>query len=646
MKRKTILFLFIFSNILSACSLTANDPDATEAVQPATVEPTSPSLTSTATPELEEKLTICTSSLPASLFPYDEEQSNLKEHILAILQDGPFDRGDDGLEPVILEKVPTQEDGDLRLQTVAVQNGQVIVDASGEIAVLASGVVVRPSGCCQSDCAITWDGEGTLEMDQMVIEFHLRDDILWSDGTVLKAEDSVFSYELASASEVSGLQWAEDRTAAYAALDDTTVQWIGLPGFTSAEIDRFFWTPLPSHLFTRDETWAEIAGNDKMALYPLSYGPFILTYHGESSLTIEPNPFYYKLDEGIPILDEITIRVVEGGAEEAWTLLESGGCDVLDPSLGLENDKDILAKVISDDRYDILTQPGDSWTQLVFGIQPVTYDSGFDLEEGGRPDFFGDERTRQAIAMSLDRDAMLEVTTQDLGTLWASFLSPSRSQLEESDWFSYDPETSLRLLNEVGWRDHDGNPETPLQAWEVANVPVGTQFIVELAVSQSAFHQDMAEIIRSSLQDAGIVVNITTLPAEELYAPGPEGVLFGRQFDLALISWQPASVLDCSYYLSWQVPSNDNQWIGTNIAGFSNEVYDRLCSDAILALPEESADAIRESEMSFLDDLPAVPLLSIPAVMVIRASSCNENLTANASGFYSLLEYYQGDLAE
>jgi len=644
MKRKTLLFLFIISFIFSACKPPENDPEVAETSQSVTMEPTSSTLTSTATLELEEKLTVCTASLPASLFPYDGENAIVKEHILAMIQDAPFDLGEDGLEPGILERVPTQDNSSLRLQRVTVQNGQVIVDANGEIAVLNAGVIVRPSGCRQSDCAITWDGEGTLDMDQMVIEFQLRDDLYWSDGTAVKAADSVFSFELASASEVSGLQWEENRTAVYTAPDDVTVEWVGLPGFTSAEPEHFFWTPLPSHLFTGGETWTEIAGDEQMMLYPLSYGPFVLSSREENIFTFTPNPYYYRSDEGLPVLDEIIFRADEGGAEEAWTLLKSGDCDVLDSSLGLENERDLLKEVLADENFDILLQPSESWIQLVFGIQPVTYDGRFNIDEGDRPDFFGDERTRQAIAMSLDRAAMLAETTLDLGTLWASFLSPSRSLLEESGKISYDLETALQLLNEVGWRDHDENPETPLQAWEVANVPAGTQFVVELLVSQSAFQQDVAEIISSSLQEVGIVVNITILPAEALYAPGPGGVLFGRQFDLALISWQPAPTLDCSYYFSWQIPSTGNQWIGTNVAGLSNGTYDQLCSDASLVLPAEYASAIQLSEKSFLEYLPAVPLLSNSGIMVMHTSDCVENDFADECDFYSLIETFQRNL--
>ncbi len=57
----------------------------------------------------------------------------------------------------------------------------------------------------------------------------------------------------------------------------------------------------------------------------------------------------------------------------------------------------------------------------------------------------------------------------------------------------------------------------------------------------------MAASIQESLGQCGIDVAVTALPADELYAPGPEGLVFGRQFDLTLIAWQAMPDLDCGY---------------------------------------------------------------------------------------------------
>ncbi|MEA3326328.1 MAG: ABC transporter substrate-binding protein, partial [Chloroflexota bacterium] len=269
----------------------------------------------TPTPTLPEMLTICTNEFPESLFPYDGLTSSTKANILAMLQEDPFEMINGELKPVILEKIPAQADGDLRLEPLAVQAGQMVVDANGSLAVLKSGVLVRPSGCRQTDCAITWDGESPLEMDQMVIEYKLRDDLIWSDGIPVSADDSVFSYRLADAPEAPGPRWAVDRTQDYTALDAQTIQWVGRPGFSTAQLEDFFWNPLPSYLFNGTWSWSELLEDERLTTSPLSYGPFLLTSWEGKQIHFEHNPTYTLADEGLPFLDAITIQLVEGGAQ-------------------------------------------------------------------------------------------------------------------------------------------------------------------------------------------------------------------------------------------------------------------------------------------------------------------------------------------
>jgi len=188
--------------------------------------------------------------------------------------------------------------------------------------------------------------------------------------------------------------------------------------------------------------------------------------------------------------------------------------------------------------------------------------------------------------------------------------------------------------------DHDGDPATPRQAQGVLNVPFGTSLSVELFSSTSAFHQDLASAIRDDLALCGVEVIHQALPNETLYAPGPEGPLFGRQFDLALISWLPLPQEDCTLYDSGQIPSAANYWIGTNIAGLSDQLYDDACRTATLALPVDRDEAIHQAERAFLDALPAVPLFSIPRVMVLPETGCDNGEITTEGEFFRQLEAY------
>ncbi len=620
------MIALIFILFLTACNLPTQEqtPTATSETEiPVDLVTVSPTATQPKT------LRICTAEFPESLFPYDGMVSTTKTNVLAMLQGGPFEMVEGELQPVILEKIPSQADGDLRLEPVAVQEGQVVINAWGELVVLKPGVLVRTAGCRQSECAIIWDGEGALEMDRMVMEFTLREDLLWSEGTQVTASDSIFSYQLADDIQSGGDRWALDRTESYTALDPRTIQWEGRPGFSSADLGKFFWNPLPSYLY--EDTWslAEIQMDDHMRTSPLSYGPFILTAWDDMHMHFEPNPSYYFADEGLPIINTVTIKLLDGDPQVAWEALRLGQCDLLDSTFRLEDDLDLLSVIQEDDQIETYPLMRGDWMQLVFGI------GSFD-----QTGFLNDPLMRQAIAACLDREELIDMTTGGLSELWSSFLPPERSRPGLDKQLAFDPQHGQDLLAQLGWGEVEGDPGMSLKALDVVDVPMGTELALSLLVSNSGMHQDLAGMIQRSLGECGIDVDVNSMPPSELYASGPNGPLFGRRFDLTLISWQPRPDLDCQYYVTPQIPDADNSWIGTNIAGLSDEDYDQACNDAVLSLPEEFSHAVSDAEQRFLSEMPSMPLFSIPQVVVASSNACFAREFTSALELFKSLAYY------
>ena len=600
--------------VMVACR--AQEDPSTDTPTEETLVPNSVEVsTSTPTPITETQLTICTTSLPDSLFPYDGLQSISKGNILAILLEPGLLREGGNLAADILNKVPTQADGDLRLETVSVQAGQLIVDAQGELVVLKSGIHVRPSGCRQADCAVEWEEGAAVEMDQMVMDFEIKSGLTWSDGTAVTAADSVFSYLLASDPQAPGLKWAEERTADYQVLDPQTAQWVSRPGFTTAQLERFFWTPLPAHLFTGTEAWDAISNDPRWAQASLSYGPYLISSWESNQITLQANSNYYRA--GFPLIEVILYKQIEGGPAAAWNALQKGQCDVLDASFRFENDPALLAEIAEDERFTIRVDAGHDVVQLVYGIQSAYED---------HPNILGDALTRQGLAACLDRTAVIPEILADSLSPWYSFLPKEQSQLVASEGIAYNPDEGRALLGQAGWVNHDSDPGTPLQAGSVANVPVGTPLSLTLMTNQTGFHADIAAMIQNSLRVCGATVEINALPEAVVYAPGPEGPLFGRQFDLALIAWQASPELACNLYMNNRIPESENAWIGTNIAGFTDSTYDDTCVRANLALPGEVAASFAEAEQAYISTLPAVPLFAPPRISIYSRSTCNQAL--------------------
>ena len=410
----------------------------------------------------------------------------------------------------------------------------------------------------------------------------------------------------------------ESRTAGYTAEDDGTILWAGVPGFTTSEIIALFWQPLPSHLFGTGATWDGVSSDPLWSAGMPSLGAYrVGTWTGDS-LQLVRNEVYSGMDVEY---SEIDFKLIPD-RDNALDAFSAGICDVLDQSYHLERDAETVASLQADPEATLLVEQTSSWLQLAFGIKPVSYDEYYNPLYGDRPDFFGDTRTRQAIASCLDREAIQEAVYAGLAEPWPSFVSTDETTVTPEDQLVRDPGKTAQFLEAVGWRDHDLNPETPLQAWYVSNIPTNTTFSINLDVDSSALSQQIAAIVQSSLGECGIAVTPVTLPASQLYAAGPEGILFGRQFDLAVIGWAPLAEPDCALYESDQIPSQENQWVGTNIAGWSEPLYDQACNAASLALQDEQAGALNLAEAQFLSGLPAIPLFSVPEVVAVKSSAC------------------------
>lgn len=616
MKRSLGIFLLLLV-FLAACapgiSPTPTAPEETAAAP----QDVAPSPTPTEAPV--NVLTVCTAALPAGLFPYDGRNPAAKQNLLEWIQLNFA--GESPESPALLAAWPTEENGGIALQAVTVQAGELVVDANGDLTILKQGVTVRPSGCRSSECALTWDGTQALALDQMRVIFQLQAGLSWSDGAPLTAEDSVFSFGLASDPSAPGLQWAESRTSSYSAQTESEVLWVGRPGFTTADVGKLFWQPLPAHLFAAEADWYAIASDPIWSAPMPTLGRYQVTEWREDGVRLVESGSASPLDpSGLPY-GEVELQVIPDLAD-AVTALAAGTCDVLDASYHLERNAATLNDIEANADLRVLAEQTSSWMQLVFGIQPAAYDEFYNPLSGNRPDFFGDARTRQALGACLDRGAIQAAVYGGLAELWPSFVSSPNSSLTAEQSLVYDPALGAQLLEAAGWRDHDLDPATPLQAWYIGNIPAGTAFSLDLVVDPSALSQQVAAVVQRSLGECGIEVTPVTLPVDQLYAPGPEGTLFGRRFDLALISWSPSPGLDCSLYESGQMPTEENGWIGTNIAGLAEAAYDAACVDASLALPSEAADALNRAEAQYLSSLPAAPLFSAPKVMAARQEAC------------------------
>jgi peptide/nickel transport system substrate-binding protein len=568
----------------------------------------SPSLSPTATSQGPKALTICLVGEPDTLYLYGGSRLLATQHVMAAIYDGPIDRVGYGYQAVILEKIPRLADGDARTRTVRVRKGDRVVDAAGEVVELDEGVRVRPVGCRADECGVEFEDE-PLRMERMEVTFALRQDVTWADGEPLTAADSVFAFQVASDPATPGSRDLVERTADYRALDEWRVRWVGLPGFVTPEYFLSFFAPLPLHQLA-GRAAGELPRAEETRRSPLGWGPFVVEeWVPGDHITVVRNPRYFRAGENLPYLDQVVFRFTSGASETVAHLL-AGECDVAPHDPGLEPLLPLLVRAEERGLLQVISAPGDRWEHLDFGLAPVA--------EYSRQDFFGDVRVRQAVAQCIDRQTIVDEATVGLGEVTDSYLPlehPLYAGTVLVHW-DYDPGAGRARLEEVGWLDEDGDGVRDAQG--VQGVRAGTPFEVTLlTAADDASSPQTARIVKAHLADCGIRVNIETRPEWEFLAPGPDGPLFGRRFDLAETAWQLGTVPPCGHYLSSEVP-DEGRWDGGNPTGYANPDYDAACQAALLALPgtPEYEEYHRQAQVIFSEDLPALPLYVWPRVGV------------------------------
>jgi len=567
-------------------------------------------------------LTVCLGHEPQSLFFYQAFSSSARS-VLQAIYDGPFDVQGFDYSAVILAKKPAQADGDVTLVPVEVKPGESFVDDGGNLTTLAEGVLYRPSGCSETACAQSYAGNGTVTMDQLIVQFRLLPGLLWADSAPLTADDSLFSFEVASSIYPLAQPERVIRTASYQALDAQTVEWRGLPGLMDPSYAANFFSPLPRHAWG-SLSKAELLQSDATTKMPLGWGPYVIEqWTAGDHITLHKNPAYFRAGEGLPYFDNLVFRFVDNSQQMLDALL-TGECDLGDSSAMQDVDLTRLLELQKTGQLEVYFQPA-AWEMAMFGIVPY--------QPAGRADLFGQAETRQAIALCIDRSKMADTLWSGQSTVLDTYV-PTAHPLYNPDVrrYGYDPRQASALLEAIGWQDADGNPATPRVASGVSDVPDGTLFEFTYLVSPDAERPQAARILADSLAQCGIRVHIEQRPAADYLAAGSEGPVFGRAFDMAQLALPLALQPSCELFTSGEIPGPYPEypqgWGGANAAGYHNPEFDQACQTArnSMAGSAQYQQAQFQAQAIFASDLPVIPLYLRLNVLAARPGLCGLRL--------------------
>ena len=186
-----------------------------------------------------------------------------------------------------------------------------------------------------------------------------------------------------------------------------------------------------------------------------------------------------------------------------------------------------------------------------------------------------DKRVRRALAMLTDREAFVENLWYGLGRVVSGNFFIDTPEYDKSiEPLLFDPGAAVKLLEEAGWSDHDGDGVIDREG-----IPFRFEFTFS---SGSTTGEQLATILQENLKKVGIEMTIRQL----------EWALFtqlldDRAFDAVTLGWRLPVLADP--YQVWHSSQADK---GSNFVGFVNEEADRIIVDARSEFDREKRSAM------------------------------------------------------
>ncbi|HEX8681931.1 MAG TPA: ABC transporter substrate-binding protein, partial [Ardenticatenaceae bacterium] len=510
----------------------------------------------------EKTMTICFASEPNTLLW--NESALITQAVLEAVQEPAVEAREYSYIPNLVEKLPSFLDGDATLQEVTIAEGDTFLDADTDSVLTLTAGMTESFSLNQLEGEALyveqWDGSPLTTVQQSA-QWTFVEGLTWQDGTPVTSRDSVFAWEMARDPDYSGQdRYIAERTASYEALDEHTVRWTGLPGLSDPNYVINAWTPRPSHLY-EGMMWAEITADEQANQAPLSYGPYTIdewVLHQE--IRLSPNPYHFR---GAPPLDGVTIRFVDD-TNQIIAMLASGECDMGLQDALFENSLPLVRGFEEQGLLRVEAVAGMTFEHLDFNLQPAEGYTGAaaTLRDDQGSLLFQNVAFRRAIAHCMDREALIDQTTNGAAFVQHSYLTeehPLYPGDEAISIYEFDPEAGRELLAGLGWEDTNGDG--------IVNDAAGTRLAFTIGTRQNPLREAVTQIVQAQLlEHCGIEVN-TELLGSEFFADGPEGPVFGRNYDVAEFAWLSGPEPPCNLYISTQIPNEEHGWGASNNTG-------------------------------------------------------------------------------
>lgn len=431
-----------------------------------------------------------------------------------------------------------------------------------------------------------------LSDGRMETTYRLRSDVVWHDGTPFTASDVAFSIQVNRDPEVpNSNQDAIRLVESWDVADQTTVvvTWRQLYAFADRMEHRELY-PLPRHLL--EQSYTQGSSKEAFLTQPffsadfVGLGPFrVARWESGSHVDFAAFDRYFL---GRPKLDSVRVQFIPDSstmlanlsARSLQMMMTLGGIPDFDSMMAIKRDWEASG-------YGVMLMDPLSYRY----VEPQKY-----LPHNPQPLDLIDPRVRKALLHAIDREALARVRFGDVGIVADSWVHPSfgsyRLLQDGITKYPYDPRRALALMAEAGWR---------LGADSVLEKG-GSKFNVTTRDLES---ETDPVIIAANWKEIGVIGTYEVRTAANIRDRQDRATYTGVE-----VTQNPMAVAAATRRLAtYNAPTAENRWTGTNRGGYSNPLWDELDLRVLSTMDERGRiDLERDLLRIYTTDLPALPL--------------------------------------
>lgn len=439
----------------------------------------------------------------------------------------------------------------------------------------------------------------------------LRDDVTWSDGESLTAEDVVFTVEKMQSPDVRSVMYRDWSQVQAEVVDSRTVKFV-LPAAYASFPHTLTFAILPKHIL-RDVA-DENLRQSTYSINPTGSGPFELKVLQQSTdgshkiANFGAREDYY---EGAPLLSRFEIHAFENNRTMSRSI-QAGEVNAASDLLGHEKS----------DNYMTQTYAVNNGVYVFFNnSSPI----------------FKDKTVREALRYTTNTAKLRDSTKQATRPLDTPLL---QSQVENTSLPSapgYDLAKAKQLLKKAGWKMNSSTGI--LQKGK-------TVFEIRAVAPKESQYEAMLEELKNEWIQVGVSVTIETYDPENKTQDFVQQIIQPRSYDVLL--YELVLGVDPDVFAYWH--SSQGETFGYNLSNYDSTLSDDILSSARTRVDTKIRnEKYRDFAQQWIKDVPAIGVYQ-PMSSYVYGPSVNPVIPTNGmpsmSDRYTDVLYWAADKSD